>query len=77
MSPKMQALLLLLGLITLLVVHAEEELSENTESERGCIKLNQECVQNKTPCCNNRPCLCYMRFNICLCEKPLGEIFGR
>uniref|UniRef100_A0A482ZEX3 U5-Lycotoxin-Lsp1q_1 n=1 Tax=Lycosa sp. SGP-2016 TaxID=1905177 RepID=A0A482ZEX3_9ARAC len=41
MSPKVQVLLLIVGLITFLAVHAEEELNEIEESERSCAEAVQ------------------------------------
>nr|B6DD53.1 RecName: Full=U16-lycotoxin-Ls1b; Short=U16-LCTX-Ls1b; AltName: Full=Toxin-like structure LSTX-P2; Flags: Precursor [Lycosa singoriensis]ACI41469.1 toxin-like structure LSTX-P2 precursor [Lycosa singoriensis]CAS03738.1 toxin-like structure LSTX-P2 precursor [Lycosa singoriensis] len=71
MSPKVQALLLLVGLITFLEVHAEEELSETVESERSCAKEYQWCDWNTRPCCDNISCICSWIGTNCECKKGI------
>uniref|UniRef100_A0A482Z7U1 U5-Lycotoxin-Lsp1u_1 n=1 Tax=Lycosa sp. SGP-2016 TaxID=1905177 RepID=A0A482Z7U1_9ARAC len=55
MSPKVQVLLLIVGLITFLAVHAEEELNEIEESERSCAEAYKSC--DSIPCCDDIACI--------------------
>uniref|UniRef100_A0A482ZIN5 U5-Lycotoxin-Lsp1e_1 n=1 Tax=Lycosa sp. SGP-2016 TaxID=1905177 RepID=A0A482ZIN5_9ARAC len=56
MSPKVQVLLLIVGLIMFLAVHAEEEFGEIEESERSCAEAYKSC--DSIPCCDNIACIC-------------------
>uniref|UniRef100_A0A482ZIQ9 U5-Lycotoxin-Lsp1k_1 n=1 Tax=Lycosa sp. SGP-2016 TaxID=1905177 RepID=A0A482ZIQ9_9ARAC len=46
MSPNVQVLLLIVGLIMFLAVHAEEEFGEIEESERSCAEAYKSCDSN-------------------------------
>nr|B6DD54.1 RecName: Full=U17-lycotoxin-Ls1a; Short=U17-LCTX-Ls1a; AltName: Full=Toxin-like structure LSTX-P3; Flags: Precursor [Lycosa singoriensis]ACI41470.1 toxin-like structure LSTX-P3 precursor [Lycosa singoriensis]CAS03739.1 toxin-like structure LSTX-P3 precursor [Lycosa singoriensis] len=76
MSSKVQAVLLLVGVITFLAVHAQEELSENTESERSCARLYERCSMTRRPCCNNVPYVCSLLGTYCECKKGLIQTVG-
>uniref|UniRef100_A0A482ZI99 U5-Lycotoxin-Lsp1i_1 n=1 Tax=Lycosa sp. SGP-2016 TaxID=1905177 RepID=A0A482ZI99_9ARAC len=75
MSPKVQALLLLVGLITFLAVHAEEELSEIEESERECVEEHKSCNWDDKQCCPKMSCHCSIGLTNCKCVKgPIRKI---
>uniref|UniRef100_A0A482ZIN8 U5-Lycotoxin-Lsp1c_7 n=1 Tax=Lycosa sp. SGP-2016 TaxID=1905177 RepID=A0A482ZIN8_9ARAC len=71
MSPKVQVLSLVVGLITFLAVHAEEELSETEESERSCANEYQSCNWTNRPCCDNISCVCSWIGTNCECKKGI------
>nr|B6DD56.1 RecName: Full=U19-lycotoxin-Ls1a; Short=U19-LCTX-Ls1a; AltName: Full=Toxin-like structure LSTX-P5; Flags: Precursor [Lycosa singoriensis]ACI41472.1 toxin-like structure LSTX-P5 precursor [Lycosa singoriensis]CAS03741.1 toxin-like structure LSTX-P5 precursor [Lycosa singoriensis] len=74
MSPKVQALIFIVGLITLLAAHAQEELSDNIESERGCSGAYKRCSSSQR-CCEGRPCVCSAINSNCKCRKTYTELF--
>uniref|UniRef100_A0A482ZAT8 U5-Lycotoxin-Lsp1l_1 n=1 Tax=Lycosa sp. SGP-2016 TaxID=1905177 RepID=A0A482ZAT8_9ARAC len=71
MSPKVQVLLLIVGLITFLAVHAEEELNEIEESERSCAEAYKSC--DSIPCCDDIACICNAMRH-CKCKKGVFRI---
>uniref|UniRef100_A0A482ZEY9 U5-Lycotoxin-Lsp1b_1 n=1 Tax=Lycosa sp. SGP-2016 TaxID=1905177 RepID=A0A482ZEY9_9ARAC len=74
MSPKVQVLLLIVGLIMFSAIHAEEELGEIEESERSCAEAYKSC--DSIPCCDNIACICNPMRTNCKCKKGVFRIIG-
>uniref|UniRef100_A0A482ZEV2 U5-Lycotoxin-Lsp1m_1 n=1 Tax=Lycosa sp. SGP-2016 TaxID=1905177 RepID=A0A482ZEV2_9ARAC len=58
MSPKVKVLLLIVGFIMFLAVHAEEELSETDRIREIVCHEYQSCNWTNRPCCDNISCVC-------------------
>nr|QDC23125.1 toxin 19 isoform S1 precursor [Cupiennius salei]QDC23126.1 toxin 19 isoform S2 precursor [Cupiennius salei] len=66
MCPKMQVLLLVVGLIMLLGVFAETDSSEITEETRNyCVA--KRCRPGGRQCCSGKPCACVGK--VCKCPR--------
>nr|QDC23112.1 toxin 25 precursor [Cupiennius salei] len=71
MWPKVQVLLVLVGLIMFLGVHADTESSEITEESRYCIPKWRRCTWGGPKCCAGRSCDCNVTRTNCRCSPRL------
>nr|ALJ10842.1 cystine knot toxin [Dolomedes sulfureus] len=73
---KLQLILFSVILITVLVVHAELDSSENIELARkdtACLKPFQVCLPSGVPCCYGSRCICNVPNTRCTCFENYKE----